>query len=123
MSFSITIIREGRETHRLEKCADRWKNVKRTFSRLTNKLCGTREARQEALQNSMLRQFNAGVSQQDVILPESLDDVNPPVIDLGGNNQAPNNQGQNIEVVIAEEENEEDYIDIDSPPVRYDKTY
>lgn len=71
----------------------------------------------------MLRQFNAGVSQQDVILPESLDDVNPPVIDLGGNNQAPNNQGQNIEVVIAEEENEEDYIDIDSPPVRYDKTY
>ncbi|KAK6345284.1 hypothetical protein TWF718_007208 [Orbilia javanica] len=109
------------ETHRLQKRADRFGSFKKVFGKLTNKLCGTGEARREAAENSVLRQSNAGVSQQDVIAPEGLDDVIPAAIDLGennqqDNNQAPNNQGQNTEVIV-EEEKEEDFEDVDSPPV------
>ncbi|KAK6505053.1 hypothetical protein TWF481_006977 [Arthrobotrys musiformis] len=115
----------GEEAHKLQKRADRWASVKKTFGRITNKLCGTGEARREAAENSMLRQSNAGISQQDIIAPEGFDEnILPPVIDLGENNQD-QNQGQNqgqvqnqqgpVNEVIVEED-EEDFVDIDSPP-------
>ncbi|KAF3203058.1 hypothetical protein TWF679_010524 [Orbilia oligospora] len=118
-------------THRLQKRADPWSKIKKTFGKFTQKVCGTGEIKKEALENSMLRQSNAGISQQDVIAPEGFEeDVLAPMIDLGGsnqggnvdneglNNQGLNNQVQATEIIVEEEEEkEQDPDEFDSPPI------
>ncbi|KAF3148831.1 hypothetical protein TWF569_005324 [Orbilia oligospora] len=123
-------------THRLQKRADPWGKIKKTFGKFTQKVCGTGGIKKEALENSMLRQSNAGISQQDVIAPEGFEeDVLAPMIDLGDNNQGGNadnqglnnqglnNQGLNNQVqttkiiVEEEEEKEQDPDEFDSPPI------
>ncbi|KAK6360554.1 hypothetical protein TWF730_006694 [Orbilia blumenaviensis] len=105
----------GGETHSLQKRAQPWEKVKKVFSSISNKVCGTGQIRREALENSILRQSNAGISQQEVIAPEGTgEDVIAPGIDLGENNQD-QNQGQNNRVEVLDEE--EDIFDIESLPV------
>ncbi|KAF3309135.1 hypothetical protein TWF173_011437 [Orbilia oligospora] len=115
-------------THRLQKRADPWGKIKKTLGKFTQKVCGTGGIKKEALENSMLRQSNAGISQQDVIAPEGFEeDVLAPMIDLGDDNQGGNvdnqglnNQVQTTEIIVEEEEEEEkeqDPDEFDSPPI------
>ncbi|EGX47510.1 hypothetical protein AOL_s00083g319 [Orbilia oligospora ATCC 24927] len=113
-------------THRLQKRADPWGKIKKTLGKFTQKVCGTGGIKKEALENSMLRQSNAGISQQDVIAPEGFEeDVLAPMIDLGDDNQGGNvdnqglnNQVQTTEIIVEEEEEkEQDPDEFDSPPI------